>query len=197
MTKPQITWLKSLLHGGLSLPLLWLVYEIWSQNLGTDPAEKVVKALGLYGAIVLWACLSMTPARRLTGKPFWIALRRPLGLWAFFYLSLHLLAFLLLWAGLDLNIITEEVTKRPYIYVGLSAWLILLPLAATSTQKIRRSMGLRWVSLHKLVYLSALLAVLHMIWLSKLDYAQAAWFALALFVLLMARVRRITKKVTP
>jgi len=180
-------------HLALLLPLGWLLYLGFTGQLGTDPAQRVVRHLGFSGACILWLCLAMTPLRRLTGEPGWIGFRRALGLWAFAYLSLHLLAFVVVWAGLDLAIILEELTKRPYMYVGLVGWLLMVPLAVTSTRSARRRLGRRWQQLHRLIYPVALLGLLHMIWLAKLDYLQPALFGVALLLLLVSRRLAITK----
>ncbi|AUM11936.1 protein-methionine-sulfoxide reductase heme-binding subunit MsrQ [Ketobacter alkanivorans] len=179
--------LRAFLHVLLLWPLLWLVYRVIAGDIGTDPAESIVRYLGFTGACMLWACLAITPLRLISGNPSWVSYRRALGLWAFFYTSLHLAAFLIVWAGLDLDIIIEEITKRLYVYIGLAAWLLLLPLAVTSTKASRRKLGRRWVVLHKLIYPSAVLAVVHMLWLAKLDYLQPALFAVMLFLLLLMR----------
>ncbi len=189
MKKAQRIWLKVLVHLALVMPALWLVYLIVSQSLGTDPAEKVVRDLGFAGACILWLSLAMTPLKRLTQSSDWILFRRLLGLWSFTYLSLHLLAFLVFWAGLDVAIILEEVSERPYIIVGLSAWLLMVPLVFTSTRKARRQLGRRWVTLHKLVYLSALLGLLHIFWFSKLDFVQPIVFGVLLFVMFGLRFK--------
>jgi len=181
------SFLRAFLHVLLLWPLLWLVYRVITGDIGTDPAESIVRYLGFVGACMLWACLAITPLRIVSGNPYWVSYRRALGLWAFFYISLHLVAFLVVWAGLDLDIILEEVTKRPYMYIGLAAWLLLLPLALTSTKASRRKLGKRWVVLHKLIYPAAVLAVIHMLWLAKLDYLQPALFLVVLCLLLLIR----------
>ncbi|MEE2731135.1 MAG: protein-methionine-sulfoxide reductase heme-binding subunit MsrQ [Pseudomonadota bacterium] len=181
--------LRFVVHFGAFLPLVWLGYLVLSGEIGADPAERLVRELGFYGACSLWASLSLTPLRILTGVPQWVAYRRALGLWAFAYISLHLAAFISVWAGFDWGIVMEEVTQRPYIYVGLLAWLLMVPLALTSTRAARRSLGRRWGLLHKLVYLVAVLGMLHMVWIAKLDYLQVTLFFLALALLFAIRWR--------
>ena len=114
--------LRFIVHFGACLPLVWLSYLVLSGEIGADPAERLVRELGFFGACSLWGSLSLTPLRLLTGVPQWVAYRRALGLWAFAYISLHLAAFISVWAGFDWGIVMEEVTQRPYIYVGLLAW---------------------------------------------------------------------------
>jgi len=179
--------LRIALHLGCLGPLSWLLYLVFSNQIGTDPAERIVRYLGFSGACLLWLTLTITPLRYLTGKPQWVAYRRALGLWSFAYLALHLSAFLVVWAGLDPQIIWEEVSKRPYVYVGLTGWLLMVPLAITSTRGWRRRLGRRWNQLHKLVYVSAVLGLLHIVWIAKLDYLQPLLFTVTLMLLFLAR----------
>lgn len=163
------------------------MYLVISGQAGADPAERTVRYLGFTGICFLWGCLAMTPLRLISGRSAWITLRRALGLWAFFYLSLHLLAFVVIWAGLDVQILTEEVTERPYIYLGLLAWLLMVPLAVTSTRASRRRLGRRWLMLHRLIYPVSLLGLVHMFWIAKLDYFQVAVFTMLLLLLYLCR----------
>ena len=179
--------LRFSLHLGALLPLSWLLYLVFSGEIGADPVERIVRDLGLYGACFLWGGLAVTPLRLITGNPRWVAYRRALGLWAFAYLSLHLLAFIVVWAGLDWSIVSEEVTKRPYVYLGLLGWSLMVPLALTSTRSARRKLGRRWITLHKLVYLVAILGLVHMAWIAKLDYLQVLIFGVLLLLLFSAR----------
>lgn len=181
--------IRVLLHVGSFLPLLWLMLLMISEQIGADPAERIVRYLGFTGICFLWGSLSMTPLRHITGRPAWITYRRALGLWAFFYLSLHLVSFVVVWAGLDLQIVTEEVTERPYVYLGLLGWLLMVPLAVTSTRAFRRRLGRRWLTLHRLVYLVSFLGLAHMFWIAKLDYLQVAVFGVLLIFLLAIRWR--------
>ena len=192
--KQQIRFAKLGVHALLCLPLAWLVYLSVNSLLGVDPAEKLVKELGFYSITILWLCLSMTPLKRLTGLPHWIAIRRAVGLWCFAYVTLHLLVFLLFWAGLQKSIIVEEISQRPYIMVGMAAWLLLIPLAVTSLNGLRRWMGSsRWQSLHRLIYPIAILALLHLVWLSKLDFMEPLIFFVVLILLFYVRFRRSGK----
>ena len=148
-----------------------------------------MKELGFYGACILWLTLAITPLKKLTGIASFMAYRRLLGLWSFFYLTLHLLVFVVLWAGLNVAVLLEEVSQRPYIIVGSIAWLLLVPLTLTSTRKARRSMGRRWQSLHRLVYIIAVLGLVHITWIAKLDFTQPALFGAVLLVLFGLRIK--------
>ena len=180
---------KTAVHLLLALPLLGLMYLALTQQLGPDPAEHLMKELGFYGACILWLTLAITPLKKLTGIASFMAYRRLLGLWSFFYLTLHLLVFVVLWAGLNVAVLLEEVSQRPYIIVGTIAWLLLVPLTITSTRKARRSMGRRWQSLHRLVYIIAVLGLVHITWIAKLDFTQPALFGAVLLVLFGLRIK--------
>ena len=180
---------KTAAHVLLALPLLGLMYLALTQQLGPDPAEHLMKELGFYGACILWLTLAITPLKKLTGIASFMAYRRLLGLWSFFYLTLHLLVFVVLWAGLNVAVLLEEVSQRPYIIVGTIAWLLLVPLTITSTRKARRSMGRRWQSLHRLVYIIAVLGLVHITWIAKLDFTQPALFGAVLLVLFGLRIK--------
>lgn len=178
------------------IPLLMLLRTAYQGDLGPDPAEYVVRELGFWGIVMLWANLSMTPLKNLTSQPYWIGFRRALGLWSFAYICFHLTAFLLFWCGLSPDIITDEIGKRPYILIGLSAWLLMVPLAVTSTRNARRRLGRRWNRLHKLVYPVAVLALLHLIWIAKLDYSKSIIFSIVLIFLFFIRIRARQSKPT-
>ena len=180
---------KTAAHVLMALPLLGSMYLALTQQLGPDPAEHLMKELGFYGACILWLTLAITPLKKLTGIASFMAYRRLLGLWSFFYLTLHLLVFVVLWAGLNVAVLLEEVSQRPYIIVGTIAWLLLVPLTITSTRKARRSMGRRWQSLHRLVYIIAVLGLVHITWIAKLDFTQPALFGAVLLVLFGLRIK--------
>lgn len=194
MTVPSRVVAKAIAHLGCSVPLIWLSLDVLGSDLGPDPAEVVVRRLGFWGITLLWCCLAMTPLRHITGKSIWIACRRLLGLWAFTYISLHLSAFLLFWSGADTDVIAEEFVKRPYIALGLAGWILMIPLAATSTQNARRSLGKRWLQLHRLVHVIALLGLAHLIWIEKLDYSKSITFSIILIFLFFIRIRARQRK---
>lgn len=175
-------------HSVAATPVIWIAVLILSGQIGPDPAETVVRDLGFWALVLLWSSLAMTPLRYMSGGSFWVALRRPLGLWSFAYASLHLAAFLLMWAGLDLTVIADEVRERPYILLGASAWVFMIPLALTSTRKARMTLGHRWTVLHRAVYVVALLALLHLLLVTKLDYVKPLAFAIALIFLFFLRI---------
>ncbi|HEX5277900.1 MAG TPA: protein-methionine-sulfoxide reductase heme-binding subunit MsrQ [Fluviicoccus sp.] len=175
------------------LPLFALMASAFLSRLGPDPAKSLVDATGLWTFRMLLICLAMSPLRLLTGSSSWISYRRMLGLFAMFYGALHLLSYgVFLLAG-DLGMLSRELVKRPYIIVGFSAWLLMLPLAITSTRQWQKRLGRRWLLLHRLVYGIAVLGMLHFIWLKKIGI-WAVWpYAVILVALFMMRLPEIKR----
>jgi len=190
MRQPRIVAAKALLHAAALMPLAILgsqVWEVWrtgNDALGADPVAEIEHRLGLWALRLLMATLAITPLRQLTGQAVLVRFRRMLGLYAFFYACLHFSAYLVLDLRGYWTLIFEEIAKRPYITVGFSAWLLLLPLAVTSTRGWIRRLGRNWARLHKLVYAAGVLAVLHFWWLVKSDIREPALYAGILAVLL-------------
>lgn len=184
---------KTLVHLLCLTPLAILAWQFWdvfktgSDALGADPVAEVEHRLGLWALRFLMIGLAITPLRQVTGQAVLIRFRRMLGLYAFAYATLHFAAYL----GLDLRgywlDIFEEIVKRPYITVGFAAWLLLLPLAITSTQGWMRRLGRQWGRLHKLIYAIGVFAVLHFWWLVKSDVREPALYACILAALLGSR----------
>lgn len=170
------------------LPLGWLVLDVATGAVGPNPVEAVTHRTGTWTLRLLLATLAITPLRRLTGQAWLIRYRRMLGLFAFFYATLHLVVYLWLDRLLDWGTIIEDIVARPYITVGFTAFLLLVPLAVTSTRGWVRRLGRRWQRLHRLIYPSAVLAVLHYLWLVKADILEPALYGLVLAGLLAARL---------
>ena len=185
---------KTLLHLLAATPAAWLAWQVnevartGSNALGADPVAEIEHFLGLWALRLLMLTLAITPLRQLTGQSGLVRFRRMLGLWTFAYATLHLSAYLVLDLRGYWTTIFEEIAKRPYITVGFTAWLLLLPLAITSTTGWIRRLGRTWVRLHKLVYAIGVLAVLHFWWLVKSDIREPALYAAILAVLLGWRV---------
>jgi sulfoxide reductase heme-binding subunit YedZ len=171
-----------------SLPLALLALDGIDGGLGANPIEEVTHRTGWWTLALLLATLSITPLRRATGWNRIAPLRRTIGLAAFFYSCLHVLTYF----GLDqlfaLDYLAEDIAERPYITVGFTAWLILVPLAVTSTRGWIRRLGRRWQRLHRLVYLAGLLGVVHFLWLVKADSREPLIFGAVLLVLLAVRL---------
>lgn len=180
----RIRWSKPVLFLVCLLPLCLLVLRTVGNDLGANPVETLTHDTGDWALRFLLISLAVTPLRLLTGKAWLIRYRRMLGLFAFFYALLHFTIYLWIDQGFLWSEIVADILKRPYITIGFAAFLILLPLAATSTKGMVRRLGKRWTSLHRLVYASALLAILHFIWLVKADYREPGLY-LVIFLLLM------------
>jgi sulfoxide reductase heme-binding subunit YedZ len=148
-------------------PLGLLVADAVRGGLGANPIQEATHRTGRWALILLLATLAVTPVRRLTGWNELIRLRRPLGLFAFFYATLHFLVYIAIDQFFAFGDILADIAKRPYITAGFAAFVLLVPLAATSTRAAVRRLGRRWQALHRLVYVSAALGVLHFLWLVK------------------------------
>ena len=191
MTAPSIRLLKVVVFGLCLVPLAMLVLAVFGVgglSLGANPIEELIHQLGKWGLKFLLITLAVTPLRKLMGWNWLIRFRRMLGLFAFFYVLLHFLVY----AGLDqrfeLTAIIEDIAERPYITIGVSALLLLLPLAVTSTKGMMRRLGKRWQKLHRLVYVIAILGVWHFYWQVKLDTLEALIYVSILAVLLGYRL---------
>lgn len=177
-------WIRPLAWIGGLVPLVLLVAGALTGGLGADPIDYVTLRTGFATLLMLMLSLAVTPVRRLTGWNWLAPARRTLGLCAFLYVCLHLATYLVD-QGFAWGYIVEDVAKRPYVTAGFTAFLLLVPLALTSTRASIRRLGKRWQKLHRLVYLAGGLGVLHFIWLVKSDLREPLIFA-AVFALLMA-----------
>ena len=193
MTPGRIRALKILLFFLCLLPLGRLVLEafgIGGFGHGANPIEELIHRCGKWGLKFLLITLAVTPLRWLTGAGWLLRFRRMLGLFAFFYVSLHFLAYAGLDQRFDLSVILEDIAERPYITIGFAALVLLLPLALTSTNGMMRRLGPRWKKLHRLVYPIAILGVWHFYWQVKLDTLEPLIYAGILAVLLGFRLWR-------
>jgi len=181
--------LKAALFVLAALPALVLAVDGLRGNLTADPIEEITHRTGWWAITLLMGTLAVTPIRRLTGWNQAVRLRRMLGLFAFFYVTLHLLTYVVLDLFFAFDILLEDVMERPYITVGFAAFLILLALALTSTKGWIRRLGRRWQRLHRLVYVAALLGVIHFYWQVKADTREPLVYAGVLALLLAARWR--------
>lgn len=171
------------------VPLFLLAWGLFTQTLGANPIEAVTHTTGDWILRFLILTLSITPIRRLTGWNSLIRFRRMLGLFAFFYACIHFSIYCLSIADLNFHDILIDITKRPYVTVGFTGLVLMVPLAITSTKKwIGRLGGKRWQMLHRLIYVSAVAGVLHYLWLVKLDIRIPIRYAVVVGVLLLFRV---------
>ena len=172
------------------LPLLRVVLLGFQDRLGANPIEFVTRASGDWTLYFLCITLAVTPLRRLTGLGWLLKLRRMLGLYTFFYACLHFLCFIWFDHFFELDAMWRDVIKRPFITLGFSAFVLLIPLAVTSSNRMMRWLGRRWGMLHRLIYLIAVLAVLHFWWMraGKNNFADPLLFGAIVSVLLGARL---------
>ena len=183
--------LKALVFVAALGPLIYLAWGAWAHALGANPIETITHETGVWTLRFLVITLAVTPLRRWTGWNDAIRFRRMLGLFAFFYGTLHLLTYLWLDQFFDLQAIIKDVYKRPFITAGTAAFLLMVPLALTSTAgMIRRLGGRAWQRLHRLVYAAAVIGVIHYGWLVKADIRPPRNYAIVIGLLLAARLLR-------
>ena len=181
------------------LPLILVLTDLFeiSGTLGANPIENIQDRFGIWGLRFIVILLMISPLKKITGNIWLIQFRRMIGLFAFFYVLMHFLVWLLLEQSLLMPAIIEDVTKRPFITIGFIALLILLILASTSTSKIRRSMGKKWDKLHQSVYLASILGVWHFWWQVKKDITEPLIYAVIILILLTYRLWNKYKKTQP
>ena len=184
---------KPLVFAACLVPLAWLTcgaFGWFGASLGADPVKELEHECGKTALNLLLLTLAVTPVRELTGQPQLLRLRRMLGLFAFFYVVLHFTIYVVLDLELNFATLGADIAKRPYITIGFGALLLLVPLAVTSTNGMMRRLGRRWQSLHRLVYLIAILGVWHFYWQVKRDVREPLIYAAILAALLGYRVVR-------
>lgn len=183
--------MRRLLKPGIFLlclvPMALIVFDGFTDSLGANPIEEITHRTGDWALRLLLITLAVTPARRLLNWTWATRLRRMLGLFAFFYVLLHFLTYLVLDQYFDWGEILKDIAKRPYITIGFAAFVMLIPLTVTSTNGMIRRMGQRWHKLHKLVYVIGVFSVFHYLWLVKADLLQPVIYAIILIALLSVR----------
>ena len=179
-----------------SIPFLLISYKIFFNKLGPEPVKEITHFTGEWTLIFICLTLAMSPLKKLTNLNFWVKVRRMLGLFVFFYASLHLLTYV----GIDYRFswqpIFDDVVKKKYIFVGFAAWLLLIPLTLTSSQKMMLLLKQNWKKLHRLIYVIAIFGSLHFIWLSKTIYFKPLIYFVIITILLFFRInfKRIFSK---
>jgi sulfoxide reductase heme-binding subunit YedZ len=172
-----------------TIPFLFILYKIYFNKLGPEPVKEITHFTGEWTLIFICLTLSMTPLKRLTNLTMWVSFRRMLGLFVFFYASLHLLTYI----GIDYRFnwqpILDDVFKKKYIFIGFAAWVLLIPLAITSSQKMIKLLKNNWKRLHRLIYIIAIFGSLHYIWLSKTIFFKPLIYTLIIVVLLALRIK--------
>ena len=198
MRESRIATIKIAVFAAALAPFSALVYQGFTDALGANPVETITHATGEWTLRLLLLTLAITPLRRLTGWVWLVRLRRMVGLFAFFYLMLHFTTYAVLDASLDLAYVIEDVADRLYITAGFTAFVMLVPLAATSTNAMVRRLGpARWRKLHRLVYAAAICGALHFLWLVKADLREPLIYTAILAVLLAARLPVVANRLKP
>jgi sulfoxide reductase heme-binding subunit YedZ len=183
-------------HIGSLIPLAVLVWEFQTNRLGVDPIREILFHTGTTALVLLVLSLAATPLNILLGWKQLLPLRKPLGLYGFFYVSLHLLTFVWLDYGFVWAFIVDGILEQRYVLIGTVAFLLLVPLALTSNRWSQRKLGKRWKQLHKLSYIIIILSLIHFFWLVKNVYTEPTIYAVIVGALLLTRVRPIRQRLT-
>jgi sulfoxide reductase heme-binding subunit YedZ len=192
----HLDWFRVAVHGLALAPLTVLIWNIIHNQLSVNPIQDITFRTGKFTLVMLVASLACTPLNTLFGFKPALKVRRALGLYTFMYGSLHFLTFTVLDYGLDSNQIWSTIAEKRYVLIGFAAFLILLPLAVTSTKWWMKRLGKNWKRLHKLVYLAGVLAVVHYVWLVKSDIREPLLFGAIVAGLLIARIPIVRRAAT-
>ena len=171
------------------VPFIFIVYKIYFNQLGPEPVKEITHHTGEWTLIFICLTLAMTPLKRLTNLTIWIKFRRMLGLFIFFYATLHMLTYVVIDYRLDFSSISKDILTKRFIFVGFAAWLLLLPLTLTSSRKAVMFLKDKWKKLHRLIYVIAILGVVHFLWLVKFDITEPLIYAAIILVLLLFRIK--------
>lgn len=181
-------YFKSVIFLLSSIPFIIIIFKIFFNRLGPEPIKEITLHTGEWTLLFLVFTLSMTPLKRLTNLNIWISIRRMLGLFAFFYGSLHMLTYVGLDYQFDLSAISKDILTKKFIFVGFAAWFLMTPLAITSSKKMMGILKKNWKKLHRLIYLISILGVIHFLWLVKKDLTEPLVYLLIIIVLLILRI---------
>jgi sulfoxide reductase heme-binding subunit YedZ len=171
------------------IPFFIITYKIYFNQLGPEPVKEITHHTGEWTLIFVCLTLAMSPLKRFTNLSIWIKFRRTLGLFVFFYATLHLLTYVVIDYRLDWQQIFDDVLKKKYIFIGFAAWLLLIPLVITSSKKMVKLLKHNWKKLHRLIYVIAIFGALHFIWLSKTIFFKPLIFISIILVLLSLRIK--------
>ena len=170
------------------IPLILIVYKTFTNNLGPEPIKEITHHTGEWALLFIVFTLAMSPLKKITNLNIWISFRRMLGLFAFFYASLHLMTYVGLDYRFDLENISRDILTKKFIFIGFAAWLLLVPLAITSSKKMISILKHNWKKLHRLTYIIAIFAVVHFIWLVKRDLTEPLIYLFIILALLAFRI---------
>ena len=170
------------------IPLIVIIYKTFTNNLGPEPIKEITHHTGEWALLFIVFTLAMSPLKKITNLNIWVSFRRMFGLFAFFYASLHLMTYVGLDYRFDLENISKDILTKKFIFIGFAAWLLLVPLAITSSKKMMSILKHNWKKLHKLTYVIAIFAVVHFIWLVKRDLTEPLIYLFIILVLLAFRI---------
>ena len=171
------------------VPIFYIIYQILTNQLGPEPIKDITHHTGKWTLYFIVITLAMTPLKKITKLNIWINYRRMFGLFIFFYASIHLMTYVGLDYRFDLASIGDDIIKKKYIFIGFSAWLLLIPLAVTSNKRMIKILKNKWKKLHRLIYLISLFGAIHYLWLAKRDITEPFIFLVAILILLAFRLR--------
>jgi len=171
------------------VPIFYIIYQILTNQLGPEPIKDITHHTGKWTLYFIVITLAMTPLKKITKLNIWINYRRMFGLFIFFYASVHLMTYVGLDYRFDLESIGDDIIKKKYIFIGFSAWLLLIPLAVTSNKRMIKILRDKWKKLHRLIYLISLFGVIHYLWLVKRDLTEPLIFLVVILILLTFRFR--------
>ena len=170
------------------IPLIVIVYKIFTKNLGPEPIKEITHHTGEWALLFIVFTLAMSPLKKITNLNIWISFRRMFGLFAFFYASLHLMTYVGLDYRFDIENITKDILTKKFIFIGFAAWLLFVPLAITSSKKMMGILKHNWKKLHRLTYVIAIFAVVHFLWLVKRDLTEPLIYLFIILFLLAFRI---------
>ena len=171
------------------VPFLIIINKIYFNLLGPEPVKEITHHTGEWTLIFICLTLAMSPFQRLTKLLIWIKIRRTLGLFVFFYATLHMLTYVVIDYRLDFQSISKDILTKKFIFAGFAAWVLLIPLTLTSSRKAVLFLKDKWKKIHRLIYLIAILGVVHFVWLVKKDLTEPLIYAVILLVLLLFRIK--------
>jgi methionine sulfoxide reductase heme-binding subunit len=181
-------YFKSVIFFLSSIPFIIIIAKIFLDQLGPEPIKEITHHTGEWTLLFLVFTLLMSPLKRFTNLNIWISIRRMLGLFAFFYASLHMFTYVGLDYQFDLSAISKDILTKKFIFVGFAAWLLMIPLALTSSKKMMSVLRKNWKKLHRLIYLISILGVIHFLWLVKKDLTEPLIYLLIIIILLILRI---------
>ena len=170
------------------IPFLLILYKIIFNKLGPEPVKEITHFTGEWTLLFIIFTLSMSPLKKITKLNIWISFRRMLGLFLFFYATLHMLTYVAIDYRLDFQSISKDILTKKFIFVGFAAWILLLPLAFTSSKKAMIYLKDKWKKLHRLIYIISILGIIHFIWLVKKDLTEPIIYAVIIIILLLLRI---------